>query len=436
MPEGETGQLPVFYKSAHSGLRRLVQRVASLSGLSIAGQATFLIALPLLLRLYGPAAIGQFTIYLSLANIAGPIVGCKFEAALFGIKSREDRRVSLALAVLTSVVNGIFLAAVARFAAPWTSDNLGVVVLGFFPLLPIGFALSGIWGAATAWAIREEELGILGAARFIQPAAMTALQLIFGMLDLPAPWLALAHVISHTLYSGTIFIKTLSHADRQAFLKLRFMDLYRRALCDGRYPLFAMPAFAVTMLIGNAPPLLLGALFGLDVAGQYGVAFRVVTAPLTILCQPLGHLFLSEASRGERARTRDAAQFALLTSIAIALPLLIICLLAPTLSARLLGPSWMLAGDFMAALAAMGAAQAIAAPFHDVPSLYRRPELRLGTDTILGILFFLPLAIGVSEQWSAKSTVQLMAAGGAVGYGLSAVTTLFLVRAKLALPAS
>lgn len=436
MPVGDLVIPSLQSVAARSELRRLTRRVAGLSGLSIAGQVTFLLALPLLSRFYGPTAIGQFTIYLSIVNIAGPLAGCKFEAALFGLTDPGDRRTCLALALLTSTFNGFALAALLAIAARWIGGDVGAVIDGFLLLFPVGFALSGIWAAATAWAVREEALGVLAVARFIQPAAMTALQVFFGLLDLPAPWLALAHVISHGLFAGTIFLTVLSPADRRALRMLRVSDFCERALIDRHFPLFAMPAFAVTAIIGNAPPLLLGALFGADIAGQYGVAYRVVMGPLVVLCQPLSNLFLSEASRGAGARTRAAARFAFLTSIGIALPLLVFGFFAPALSVRLLGPSWAIAGDIMNALAVMAAFQAIAAPFHDVPALYRRPQLRLGIDLVQGTLFFLALAVGVIEQWSAVSTIQLMAAAGAVGCALSAVTTLLLVRTALANPVS
>ena len=42
------------------------------------GQMTFVIALPLLARLFTPAHFGLFTVYLSIVNICGPIAGMKF----------------------------------------------------------------------------------------------------------------------------------------------------------------------------------------------------------------------------------------------------------------------------------------------------------------------------------------------------------------------
>ncbi len=57
----------------------LVRKAAGLSSMTAVGQMTFVIALPLLARLFTPADFGLFTVYLSIVNICGPIAGMKFE---------------------------------------------------------------------------------------------------------------------------------------------------------------------------------------------------------------------------------------------------------------------------------------------------------------------------------------------------------------------
>ena len=410
------------------GLRRLLGRTAALSGLSLAGQAIYLVALPLLSHLFTPTAVGLFTLYLSAVNIAGPLVGGRFEAALFGLRDRGERRLVLALALLSSLCVAPILAAFLLGLAPHLNGNLRLFLTGLWPILPLGFALSGFWAATSAWAISEDALSVLAWARFIQPAILAALQVLCGMQHLPASSLIVAHVASHAAFSGFILWRTLSYSDVRSMLRTSRAALVRRAVADWHFPAFAMPAFLVVTLVANAPPILMGGLYGAAFAGQYGIAYRVVTGPLSILCQPLGQIFLSEAGQGGVARTRGAARFAFILSLVVAFPVLIIGLMAPRLSLVILGPEWTTAGAIMAALAAMGAAQAIAAPFAEVPSLLRRPKLRLIVDAIQGVLFFAPLAVGTSAGWDPISTIWLMAAGGALGYSAGAVLTLNMLR--------
>ena len=403
----------------------LLRRLAGLSGLSLAGQATYLLALPLVSRMYAPSALGLFTLYLSVVNIAGAVVGGKFEAALYGEIDRAERRLGLTLALVTGAVMALGLSGVVLASTWWLPHEFGATVRTLLPILPLGFALSGAWAATTAWAVAEGALRPLAWARFAQPAALAGLQLLAGAGGLPAIALILAHVASHLVFSGVILSATLSRRDWTALLVPPWRDLLRRAVRDRRFPLYAVPAVLVLSLIGNAPPLLMGAIFGTDFAGQYGVAYRVVTGPLSVLCQPLGHIFLSEASRTGPERTRVVAVFALAVSVVcVALPVLVFGLAAPTLCRALLGPAWGQAGAIIAALAALGAAQAVAAPFVEVPALIRRPELRLSFDLLQGGLFFLPLGLGLARGWDPLSTIWLMAAGGASGALVTAALTL------------
>src|SRR5580693_5800488 len=90
------------------------RKVMSLSALTALGQASFVIALPVLSRLYTPSDFGLFTIYLSIVNIGGPIVGLKFESALYAARTKQEAGITLALSILTiTIMSGV--AAVALF---------------------------------------------------------------------------------------------------------------------------------------------------------------------------------------------------------------------------------------------------------------------------------------------------------------------------------
>jgi O-antigen/teichoic acid export membrane protein len=338
--------------------------------------------------------------------------------------------VSLRLSVTVIALNSLLGAILVLLAAPHLAGTVGSALEPLLLVLPFGFVLSGLWSTATAWAVRENALGPLSAARFLQPASMTLLQVIFGLMHLPARSLVLAHLASHVIYATCIFARTLSADDLRVMARHSLATLARRAVSDRRFPLYVMPAFLMTTMIANAPPLLMGSVFGASVAGQYGVAYRVVTGPLAVICLPLGNLFTSEVSQAISAvRARTAVRFVLsLSLIVVALPVLLFGTVAPHLCEALLGAQWAPAGQIMTALAVMGAAQALASPFGEVPSIYHCQEVRLLVDTIQLVLFFLPLGYGSLAGWDALATIRLMAAGGAGGYLLSAAASLLIMR--------
>src|ERR1700730_9836920 len=108
------------------------RKVMSLSALTALGQASFVIALPVLSRLYTPSDFGLFTIYLSIVNIGGPIVGLKFESALYAARTKQEAGITLALSILTiTIMPGVAIGGVV--SAFWTlacGHVVGVVSVG------------------------------------------------------------------------------------------------------------------------------------------------------------------------------------------------------------------------------------------------------------------------------------------------------------------
>src|SRR5258708_32506595 len=89
-----------------AGFGPFARKVMSLSALTAVGQGSFVVALPLLSRLYTPTDFGVFTIYLSIVNIGGPLIGLKFESALYAARTSEEARTTLALSILTVILMG------------------------------------------------------------------------------------------------------------------------------------------------------------------------------------------------------------------------------------------------------------------------------------------------------------------------------------------
>ena len=189
------------------------RKVMSLSALTAAGQATFVIALPVLSRLYTPADFGIFTIYLSIVNIGGPIIGLKFESALYAGPDEERRPPRRTLLSFLTMIdheqrrgNRAFL----------LRRPVGGTVRTRGAMDGCGYCRSVYcWRAcglcSSAWAIRSEAVSTLGMARFMQPAAMTALAAC-GRLVHAADGIVLigAHLVSHLAYTTFIFWRTLN----------------------------------------------------------------------------------------------------------------------------------------------------------------------------------------------------------------------------------
>ncbi|HLH11960.1 MAG TPA: oligosaccharide flippase family protein [Methylovirgula sp.] len=416
-------------KAAASG--PVARKVIGLSGSTAAGQLTFVIAIPLLSRLFTPADFGMFTIYLSIVNIFGPIVGLKFESGLYAAETRDQARVMLALSTLTMSIIALIAVGVVALLGTRSSGSFEGAISRIGLVLPVGILIAGMWSSTSAWAIKSGAISTLAIARFLQPTAMTTLQLMAGFLHLPGLSLVIAHLLSHSGYAAYILARSLSKDDCKHLFSIPVSRLLIQAREHIKFPLFAMPAQVSTLVGINLPPILIGFMFGMDKAGYCGLAYRVIAAPLTVVSLPLGHVFTSEISRDRSlAHLRQlGARIFLASILTVVIPLLVCGSLAPHVSGRLLGARWAATGEIVYALAVLGAAQAIATPFAEITSIYRVQGLRLITEITSTAFIFAPLALSALGGWSFKSTIWIMSVSGAAGYVFGfALTCTVLIR--------
>jgi O-antigen/teichoic acid export membrane protein len=395
----------------------LSRKVMSLSALTAAGQASFVIALPVLSRIYTPSDFGLFTIYLSIVNIGGPLIGLKFESALYAARTKEEAGASLVLSLVTMIVMSS-AAAVALFAFASQFAGPPNSPAGWMAwVLPLGLLLAGLWSASSAWAIRSEAIPTLGMARLMQPAAMTGLQLAAGLFMPSGIVLIGAHLASHVGYSTFIFSRTLKRAHLSTLRPAEWKIVLKHARAQRSFPLYALPAQVSYLAVVNLPPLLLSSFYGAEIAGHVGVAYRLVAAPLAILSLPLGAIFTSVASRTpDHAVVLPLARKVFRANLfLVSLPILLLGAAAPKIAPLALGEHWALTGQVIAAFALIGAAHSLAAPFSEVTSIFRSQALRFIIEFVPATLVVTFICLGGMNHWPPLNTIWLMSAAGAGG---------------------
>ncbi len=400
------------------------RKVMSLSALTAVGQGSFVVALPLLSRLYTPTDFGVFTIYLSIVNIGGPLIGLKFESALYAARTSDEARTTLALSILTIILMGAAATGGMYLCAEAWPTLINPVTRLTFAFLPFGLVLAGMWSVSSAWAIKSEAISTLAVARLLQPASMTAMQLAAAFV-LPASGVVLivAHLLSHCAYSVFVFSKTLARSDLSSLVPTKWLDVLRHARAQRAFPLYALPAHMSLLAVSNLPPLLLMSFYGAEIAGECGVAYRLVAAPLAIASLPMGAIFTSVVSRRPQSVVvvRLARRVFLANLCLVSLPILLLAIAAPAIAPAVFGDGWARTGEIIAAFALLGAAQSLAAPFAEITSIFRSQALRFFIEIVPATLVITSIFVGGLSEWRPLNTIWLMSIAGAGSslFGLS-----------------
>ncbi|WEK52229.1 MAG: glycosyltransferase [Candidatus Kaistia colombiensis] len=396
--------------------------------MAIVGQLTMVAAIPMLTRLYSPADFGTFTIYLSIVNILGAIAALRFEYSLYVVEENAQAHITaklILLAVATTstlvLVSGVLLTG----GAPERLRHLAY-------LIPIGMAGAGLVEAMNCWCLRFNHLREFAIGRAILPASMALLQLSFGLAHVGGEAMVQAHILSQAVLIGYLGSRALTWQDVLSTARAPWGAVISTARREHKFLLFDVPATVAGFAIINLPAILIGAMFGTTFAGQFGVAARLVSGPVALIATPLSNVFVAEVSRGRNGPhlIGTARGFLVLAAALIAVPIMGFGLIAPYFVVPLLGENWAVAGQIMAALAIMGAAQALSTPLQEVPTLFRRQEVRLVVDTTRMLLVFAPIVIGAHAGWAPLHVIYLMAAGGAAGFALKTVACLILLSSR------
>jgi O-antigen/teichoic acid export membrane protein len=399
-----------------AGFGPFARKVMSLSALTAVGQGSFVVALPLLSRLYTPTDFGVFTIYLSIVNIGGPLIGLKFESALYAARTSEEARTTLALSILTVILMGAAATGGLYLCAEAWPAAFNPVVRLTLAFLPFGLVLAGMWSVSSAWAIRSEAISTLAVARLLQPASMTVMQLAAAFV-LPASGVVLivAHLLSHVAYSAFVFSRTLVLGDLSSLVPTKWLDVLRHARAQRAFPLYALPAHMSLLAVSNLPPLLLMLFYGAEIAGECGVAYRLVAAPLAIASLPMGAIFTSVVSRRPPSVVvvRLARRVFLANLCLVSLPILLLAVAAPAIAPAVFGDGWARTGEIIAAFALLSAAQSLAAPFTEITSIFRSQALRFFIEIVPATLVITSIFVGGLSEWGPLNTIWLMSIAGA-----------------------
>ena len=329
-------------------------RAALLAACGIASQFAIIASLPLLARLYAPAAMGVYTLFVGALAIASVPAGLRYESAL--VLPREDP-VASALAGLVLGLAGAVMAscvAVSLLCWAWLREpypGLGWIEAG------VALALATFLGAAqrvqVAWYTRDQRFGLVGLGQVLLNAGIVVVQLLLGLAGfVSARFLIWGHVAAVTLsaallavpLAGPAFSRLVSGWSARAFRSSA--KRYRR------FPKYMVAYGLAGQLRERLFHAMLAAGAGVAQVGQFGLAARLTGAPDTLAYASISPVFYTFASRNAASAVgRITASLIEMLSVALGLPFLVVAIESRAIVELLLGPQWDVAAGYLAWLA-------------------------------------------------------------------------------------
>lgn len=374
-------------------LRALRGRDELLVALSqLVAQGTLLAITPVLSRHFPPGAIGLYQVVLSASLVLTPIATLRAELPIPGPVSDHTargltRRAAIAAASLQSALVGAALLYLLLGSDESTTlGSIAVIV-----------ATSALLAVDNAWLLRAGELRRLAVRNLLTGLAAAAFQLISIAWSDSFVGLVLA------LAGGRLLAIALTWRGSRATATA---DSWHAGSSDldlgGRESVTSVGSAMVAAGTAQLPILVLAPFVEAPTLGQIAVAYRLSTAPMSLLGTGLAQAVAGTLGRllredpGQAVPTYRRWLLGLrVTSLVLATAIAVVSLV---FHEQLLGEGWERAGRFAAILAVGGIGQLAVVPFLGLYGMVGRSSellrMQLARAGVLVTSFVVPLALG------------------------------------------
>ena len=269
----------------------MLRDVSALASGVLLAQIITLASTPLLTRLYGPESFAIFALFTAFIGSFSPGICGRYEIAQVVVKSKQERDILFALAILVSWSLSFSMLVALLFFGDVILEHFGAEILGDRVLVfPIGMAAFGTVSALRYYANSETKFGLIGKMYVVQaivagPAAV--LLAVFGEYGI---FLIYATVMGYLLGAVYIFFRL-----HKSLSKIRFLPsrLHRRmAIKYWQFPVYNASSSILDGITLSMPIFFLMRDYPDAVVGYYSLLLKVAAAPIGFISLAVAQVHL------------------------------------------------------------------------------------------------------------------------------------------------
>lgn len=307
--------------------------------------------------LYSPEALGIISIYLAFFSFWVSLASWRFEGAMLVCKGDDESdhlfRLGSVVVVAMALISVPALYVLMRSGflsfselPLWSPYAAGLSVLGF-----------GLFMMYRSWSLRLRELVAIKRATISRSAANAGIRIVGGFLGGGVIGLFIAEVLGS--WAALAAVRNRVAQTRKRAGPSCSWNIKSMLAVGARYatfPKYEMPSVALNQLASVMPVPMVGALYGAQAAGLFGVARLLVAIPNTQLGAAVSDVFQMELA--ENYRNKQYAEgkrlfYSMFKKLALIglVPLVASLVLAPLVVPLLFGNQWAQMGVIIAIMA-------------------------------------------------------------------------------------
>ncbi|MEH6986048.1 lipopolysaccharide biosynthesis protein [Priestia megaterium] len=384
-----------------------IKNVLLLVGGTSLGQLIVFLSSPILTRIYSPTDMGILGTFTALFTICVVFGSLRFEMAIPLPKKDNEAAKIVILCMYLLLVVSFILSILILFAGNFLLDIFNMDSLQpFIWLLPLSVIGVGLYQIFEWWAVRKKTYSILSKTKITQSSSMVITQIVMGIFNFKPSGLLIGSIIGYMGGSNklaTPFIKEYFHQIKN----FKFQDCLVTLRKYSKFSGFSLGSGILNNTSQQLPVILLGAFYGIEVAGFFSLTIKVIGMPTLLISRSVGKVYLGEISAIKNSSENNLNHLNKLfinTTLKLGLlglvPFLLLGLVAPEMFQIFFGTEWITAGYYLRYLSIMYFLQFIISPVAQTMIIFERTELQFYYDIIRFVLsvgsLLIPYYVGMS----------------------------------------
>jgi len=369
--------------------RQLLIDVLLVARGALIGQAPFVLATPLITRLYPASQLGIYGLALAFVGIAAPVVGLRYELAAISASDRDDARALFSLSALAIVPLSAASALVLCALKTLGIGSYNALSWTIVAATCLTVAAAGTYSTLRCWLVRRHRFALVSNSTTLQGALRAFLAVVLAPLGAGAMQLIAAELVSRLTGAGMMALRGGLRGTLGA-VRIPASMLWQRARKFWKYPLLMGPSALIDSAAAALPVPILATYYGLEATGKFALVQRVVMLPATFIVSSVGDVFHAHAASISGQHADSVGSFLATTALRLLLFALAIyvpvALVAPFTAKWIFGPQWADTGLMIAVLVPLCIAQTVVSPISRGLLLAGREERKLFADVACLVL--------------------------------------------------
>jgi O-antigen/teichoic acid export membrane protein len=331
---------------------------------TVIAQGITMAVMPISTRLYTPENFSSLSVFSSLMGILVVIICLRFDAAIVMPESDEDAAnlfvLSIIIAFFVSLLLGFGMMIIPKSAYHALNEP---GLLPYIWMLPLGVFIGGVYLAAQAWHVRRKRFSEIARNRVGQAIGAGAAQVGFGFAGIAPFGLIFSHIVNYG--AGSIgLVAQIWRGDRSLLRTVSVRGMAKVARTYERFPKYSVWEGIANGLSNSAPIIIIAAMASGPEAGYLALSLFVLQAPMALLGNAVGQVFLSEAPKAHREKRLGQYTGEVLSGLTVAGigPLIFAAIASPAIFGIVFGASWGRSGELVTWMAPWFFLQFLASP--------------------------------------------------------------------------